>query len=180
MTAIIEEFPPELIARIFKFLTITEQIKIGTLRREFRANLPIKVDLNQPLVNVQNVPAFGFYSWRPSGLRLDMPGRDGRHRPSHIWVDAEIPLDAHMAPSIFFRFIMQELRPNGGYCSLLLSRPVGDPGLLELKFYGNSLRGYGGEVTDEDLGFLFPQSIKEDGCIFGHNLIGKPRQSACL
>lgn len=157
-----EDFPSEIVARIFKFLTIPEQIKAGSLNRHYQGNCPVSVlSQYQQLENVRNVPEFGFYSWgvlgeNYEGLRLVVSRSSiGRQRSEHVWVDAEVSLDravGNLAPSVFFRFKMQRLRPNGGYCSLMLSRPGGDPRCLEIKFDFHKLRGYGGEVTTEDFG----------------------------
>jgi hypothetical protein len=146
----------EVIANIFKYLTIPEQILCGrSVCTHFRVvsleHGPVSF-LGRPLQSVQGSPHCGSFHNDYKGLSLYLyKSESGRH--GHSFVDAEVPVEpkvGHLAVGVFFRLKMQPLRPNGGYCSLLLSRNNGDPGYLEIKFDGKLLRGYGGALTSED------------------------------
>jgi hypothetical protein len=154
-----EQLCPELIAQIFHYLPVPEQILSGTgICAQFRdAHLkhgPVSV-LRQQLQNVRNVPVFGRLEWRPrddlyEGLTLNMTTAD-RRRNAHMCVNAELPVTfGHQSPGVFFRFKMRDLRPNGGYCSLFLASQNGNRGHFEIKFDTSVLRGYGSQVTAED------------------------------
>ncbi|CAB9514427.1 expressed unknown protein [Seminavis robusta] len=162
-----DTLPTIVLVRIVSYLSVPEQVRLGTrvFPEAFAERGPVNVVLS-PLEPLQGIPDLGWFEWDPQQdcltLRLV---RDNRRRPDHAWVDAQIPLLLptginNNTPGVFFRFQMEQLRPNGGYCSLVLRRSKGEEatGHLEIKFDHALLRGYGSAVTEEDFGV--PTSIE--------------------
>ena len=164
-----DALPFPIVGMILQNLPIPEQIRVGNqvggpFAEAFREYGPISIlhpTILTELVNRNGIPEFGTFRWFPppeNALELYLT-RDSRRFSSHQWASADWIIDPNIgirSPGVLFRSKIDQLRPNGGYCSLgLRSSRAGvavadnNYNVMEIKFDGNHLRAYGTAIQED-------------------------------